>query len=148
MKPPLIPVIVKSDSWFVMTVVVGWVAGAGCSPEVTMLVSFIVTELCNGPVKGLQYVSKSFDTFVQLLIHVMSWGRTEGVPRFYIFGEDSASAYVLHHQTSTVCMGTGFLVVIHVLCLEKIIHEICDYLLKNAPKSLRLEQKKIESIVL
>ena len=33
---------------------------------------------------------------------VMSWGRTEGVPRFYIFGEDSASAYVLRHQTSTV----------------------------------------------
>ena len=32
----------------------------------------------------------------------MSWGRTEGVPRFYIFGEDSASAYVLRHQTSTV----------------------------------------------
>ena len=33
---------------------------------------------------------------------VMSWGRTEGVPRFYIFGKDSASAYVLRHQTSTV----------------------------------------------
>ena len=33
---------------------------------------------------------------------VMSWGRTEGVPRFYIFGEDSASAYVLRYQTSTV----------------------------------------------
>ena len=33
---------------------------------------------------------------------VMSWGRTEGIPRFYIFGEDSASAYVLRHQTSTV----------------------------------------------
>ena len=33
---------------------------------------------------------------------VMSWGRTEGVPRFYIFGEDLASAYVLRHQTSTV----------------------------------------------
>ena len=33
---------------------------------------------------------------------VMSWGWTEGVPRFYIFGEDSASAYVLRHQTSTV----------------------------------------------
>ena len=33
---------------------------------------------------------------------VMSWGWTEGVPRFYIFGEDSASAYVLHYQTSTV----------------------------------------------
>ena len=32
----------------------------------------------------------------------MSWGQTESVPRFYIFGEDSASAYVLHHQTSTV----------------------------------------------
>ena len=36
------------------------------------------------------------------LMHVMSWGRTEGVLRFYIFGEDSASAYVLCHQTSTV----------------------------------------------
>ena len=33
---------------------------------------------------------------------VMSWGRTEDIPRFYIFGEDSASAYVLRHQTSTV----------------------------------------------
>ena len=33
---------------------------------------------------------------------VMSWGRTEGIPRFYIFSEDSASAYVLRHQTSTV----------------------------------------------
>ena len=32
----------------------------------------------------------------------MSWGRTEGIPRFYIFGKDSASVYVLHHQTSTV----------------------------------------------
>ena len=32
----------------------------------------------------------------------MSWGWTEGVPRFYIFSEDSASAYVLCHQTSTV----------------------------------------------
>ena len=37
-----------------------------------------------------------------LYILVMSWGRTEGVPRFYIFGEDSASAYVLRHQTSIV----------------------------------------------
>ena len=36
------------------------------------------------------------------LADVMSWGQTEGVPRFYIFGEDSASAYVLRHQTSTV----------------------------------------------
>ena len=33
---------------------------------------------------------------------VMSWGWTEGIPRFYVFSEDSASAYVLHHQTSTV----------------------------------------------
>ena len=33
---------------------------------------------------------------------VMSWGQTKGVLRFYIFGEDSASAYVLCHQTSTV----------------------------------------------
>ena len=33
---------------------------------------------------------------------VMSWDGTEGVPRFYMFGEDSASAYVLRHQTSTV----------------------------------------------
>ena len=33
---------------------------------------------------------------------VMNWGRTEGVPRFYIFGEDLASAYVLRHQMSTV----------------------------------------------
>ena len=32
----------------------------------------------------------------------MIWGRTEGIPRFYIFSEDSASAYVLRHQTSTV----------------------------------------------
>ena len=32
----------------------------------------------------------------------MSWDGTEGVPRFYRFDEDSASAYVLHHQTSTV----------------------------------------------
>ena len=32
----------------------------------------------------------------------MSWGWTEGVPRFYMFGEDSASAYVLRHQMSTV----------------------------------------------
>ena len=32
----------------------------------------------------------------------MSWGQTEDVPRFYIFGEDSASAYVLRQQTSTV----------------------------------------------
>ena len=55
---------------------------------------------------------------------VMSWGWTEGIPRFYILGEDLASAYVLRHQMSTVlefwargrrglgglCMGTGFLV--------------------------------------
>ena len=33
---------------------------------------------------------------------VMSWGWTEGVLRFYIFGKDSASAYVLCHQMSTV----------------------------------------------
>ena len=33
---------------------------------------------------------------------VMSWDRTEGVPRFYMFGEDSASAYVLRHHMSTV----------------------------------------------
>ena len=33
---------------------------------------------------------------------VMSWGRTEGILRFYIFGEDLASACVLRHQTSTV----------------------------------------------
>ena len=33
---------------------------------------------------------------------VMSWDRKEGVPRFYMFGEDSASANVLCHQTSTV----------------------------------------------
>ena len=32
----------------------------------------------------------------------MSWDGTEGVPRFYMFSEDSASAYVLRHQTSTV----------------------------------------------
>ena len=37
-----------------------------------------------------------------LWITVMSWGWTKGVPRFYMFGEDLASAYVLHHQTSTV----------------------------------------------
>ena len=34
--------------------------------------------------------------------NVMSWGRTEGILRFYMFGEDSASAYVLCHQMSTV----------------------------------------------
>ena len=28
---------------------------------------------------------------------VMSWDGTESVPRFYMFGEDSASAYVLCH---------------------------------------------------
>ena len=33
---------------------------------------------------------------------VMSWGWTEGILRFYIFGEDLASAYVLRHQVSTV----------------------------------------------
>ena len=33
---------------------------------------------------------------------VMSWGQTERIPRFYMFGEASASAYVLCHQTSTV----------------------------------------------
>ena len=32
----------------------------------------------------------------------MSWDGTEGVLRFYMFGEDSASAYVLRHQMSTV----------------------------------------------
>ena len=32
----------------------------------------------------------------------MSWDGTEGILRFYMFGEDSASAYVLYHQTSTV----------------------------------------------
>ena len=32
----------------------------------------------------------------------MSWDGTESVPRFYMFGEDLASAYVLRHQTSTV----------------------------------------------
>ena len=35
-------------------------------------------------------------------IIVMSWDGTEGVPRFYRFSKDSASAYVLHHQMSTV----------------------------------------------
>ena len=33
---------------------------------------------------------------------VMSWDGIEGIPRLCIFGEDSASAYVLCHQTSTV----------------------------------------------
>ena len=37
-----------------------------------------------------------------ILLIVMSWDRTESVPRFHMFGEDSASAYVLHHQMSTV----------------------------------------------
>ena len=32
----------------------------------------------------------------------MSWDGTESILRFYMFGEDSASAYVLHHQMSTV----------------------------------------------
>ena len=40
--------------------------------------------------------------FLELCCSVMSWGQTEGVSGFYMFGEDSASAYVLHHQTSTV----------------------------------------------
>ena len=31
------------------------------------------------------------------LCYELEWG-----PRFYIFGEDLASAYVLHHQMSTV----------------------------------------------
>ena len=34
--------------------------------------------------------------------YVMSWDRTERVLRFYMFGKDSASAYVLRHQMSTV----------------------------------------------
>ena len=33
---------------------------------------------------------------------VMSWDETEGALRFYMFGEDLASAYVLCHQTSIV----------------------------------------------
>ena len=52
------------------------------------------------PVSSLLYMRDKASA--KTLVSVMSWGRTEGVPRFYIFGEDSASAYVLHHQTSTV----------------------------------------------
>ena len=37
-----------------------------------------------------------------VLESVMSWNGTEGIPRFYIFGKDLASAYVLRHQMSTV----------------------------------------------
>ena len=48
------------------------------------------------------YEGTDEETSWLLATDVMSWGRTEGVPRFYIFGEDSASAYVLRHQTSTV----------------------------------------------
>ena len=47
-------------------------------------------------------ISSSGDVNTASSHDVMSWGRTEGVPRFYIFSKDSASAYVLRHQTSTV----------------------------------------------
>ena len=32
----------------------------------------------------------------------MNWDGTKSIPWFYMFSEDSASAYVLRHQTSIV----------------------------------------------
>ena len=52
---------------------------------------------------GLRYCGKQCTPRGEVVFeNVMSWGQTEGIPRFYMFGEDLASAYVLCHQTSTV----------------------------------------------
>ena len=49
-----------------------------------------------------EVVTHGFNLLYCMCCAVMSWDGTEGVPRFYMFSEDSASANVLHHQTSTV----------------------------------------------
>ena len=69
-------------------------------PHVILMKCTYNTRLCT----AFLYIKKAINCVLYnlFLLSVMSWDGTKGVPRFYMFSEDSASAYVLRHQTSTV----------------------------------------------